>query len=94
MLLPSVAAWIRAKDVVPSSRTPELAVEVGLLDLQRLQGLDGARILGRPIEAGSGQELHLAAIDPGTDAEAVELDLVRPIIASRRFAHKAVSAGA
>ena len=41
----------------------KLAVEVGRLYLQRAQGFDGALISMRPIQAGSGEQLDLVAID-------------------------------
>jgi hypothetical protein len=57
----------------------ELAVEVGRLCLQRAEGFDGALISMRPIQAGSGEQLDIAAIDTRVHAVAVVLDLMQPV---------------
>ena len=63
----------------------EFAVEIGGLHVQVRERRDGAWIFGRPVEAGSGQELHAAIVDARGHAIAVELDFVDPLRAGRRL---------
>ena len=67
----------------------KLAVEVGRLYHQRAQGFDGALISMRPIQAGSGEQLDLVAIDPRVHPVTVILDLVQPVLARRRLIYQA-----
>jgi hypothetical protein len=67
----------------------KLSVEVGRLYLERVQGFDGALISMRPIQASSGEQSDLVAIDACVHAVAVVFDLVHPVVARRRFVYEA-----
>jgi len=47
----------------------------------------------RPIQAGSGEQLDIAAIDTRVHAVAVILNLVQPVLALRRFLDEARQLG-
>jgi hypothetical protein len=53
------------------SDAAEFAVDIGHPDLELREGRGGRRILRRPVEARSGQELHPAVLDTGGHAIAV-----------------------
>ena len=67
----------------------QLAVEIGRLHLQRAKRLDRAPVAMRPVEAGAGQQLDVAAVDARMHAVAVVLDLVQPAVARRRLVYQA-----
>ena len=52
-------------------------------ELQCSEGLRDRPEAVRPVQALAGQELHLAAVDPGLQAIAVKLDLVEPARTAR-----------
>ena len=51
--------------------------------------LDGGAIAMRPVQAGSGQQLDVPAVQPRMHAVAVILDLVQPVVAAGRFLNQA-----
>ena len=57
----------------------ELAVDIGGLRRHVGERSYGAWIFARPIEAGSGEELHTAVVDARGHPEAVQFDLVHPL---------------
>ena len=62
----------------------EFAVEIGLARRERgYRGRD-LRIFVGPVKAVAGEEPHLAAVEPGMHAVAVEFDFVQPLVAVRR----------
>jgi hypothetical protein len=62
----------------------QFAVGIGLARIERRHGFGDGRIFVRPVEAGAGQQLHSAAVEPRMHAVAVELDFVQPLAAFRR----------
>jgi hypothetical protein len=57
----------------------ELAVEIGRLHVHVGERCDGARVFGGPVEAGPGEQLYAAIVDPCGHAIAVQLDFVDPL---------------
>jgi hypothetical protein len=58
----------------------QFSVDIGCVDFELREGdRSHRRILRRPIEAGSGKQLHIAFLDPRRHAVAIELDLVDPV---------------
>src|SRR5271166_5677341 len=66
----------------------KLAVEIGRFHRKLRESRSGRRIFGRPVEAGSCEELNLSASDARGHPVAVKLDLVDPIGAGRRLLDK------
>jgi len=63
----------------------QLAVEICLRYWKGSERLGDSRIFLRPIEAGSGQQPHVAVIQASVHPVAVELDLVQPLGAGWRL---------
>jgi hypothetical protein len=63
----------------------EFAIEIGGLHVHAGERCNGARILGRPVEAGPGQELNAAIVDASSHAKGVELDFMHPLRPRGRF---------
>jgi len=61
----------------------QLAVDVGCLHLELCEGRSGCRIFRGPIEPGSGQQPHVAIVDPRRHPVAVEFDFVNPLRSGR-----------
>ena len=72
-----------------SVQRAKLTVEIGRLHLQRADRLDRAPVAVRPVEAGTGEQLDLVAVDPGMYSVAVVLDLVKPAVARWRLVNQA-----
>jgi hypothetical protein len=67
----------RSNKVAPGGpEATRFAIEIGYRHFELSERGCGQRILGRPVEARSGQELHPTVLDAGCHAIAVELDLV------------------
>jgi hypothetical protein len=66
----------------------EFAVEIGLARRERRYRRRDLRIFMGPVEPVAGEEPHLAMVEPGMHAEAVEFDFVQPLVAVRRRLHE------
>jgi hypothetical protein len=75
-------------EVMPSGRTAQLAVDIGLARVKRRHRPRDLRILGGPVEPVAGQQPHLAMVEPGMHAEAVVFDFMQPLVAVRRFRYE------
>jgi len=63
----------------------QLSVDIGCVDVELREGGRSDRVFFRPIKAGPGKKIHMAFLNPRPHAVTVELDLVNPLRASRRF---------
>jgi hypothetical protein len=73
------------KEVAPSGPgAAQLAVEIGLARAEFPHGFGDCGIFVGPVEAGAGQQLHRAAVEPRMHAVAVVFDFVEPLVAVRR----------
>src|SRR5262249_5932799 len=62
----------------------QFAVEIGLARIERRHGLGDRRVFVGPVQAGAGEQLHRAAVEPRVHAVAVVFDLMQPAVAVRR----------
>src|SRR4051794_12781111 len=76
-----------------SVQRAQLAVDIGRLHFQLSQRLNRAAVSMRPVQAGSGEQLDVAALDARMHAVAVVLDLVQPALPLGASFTKRVSCG-
>ena len=81
----ALAARVWAKLGSPASSPTKLAIDVSGLYLEVRKRGDDARIFGRPVEPGPGQQLRMAIVDARGHTIAVELDLMQPLRPRRRL---------
>src|SRR5438552_1221291 len=66
----------------------QLAIEITRAQRKLRQSLGNRRVFVGPVETTAREQAHLAIINASGHAVAVELNLVQPLLALRRFLHE------
>jgi hypothetical protein len=66
----------------------KLAIEIGLPGRYREERRGDSRIFAGPVEPGASQQMDIAAVEPCVHAISIELELVAPLVAARRFLYQ------